>query len=313
MVAAIEIYNKPGFPYRAETFAILAGNGWELLFKAKWLAANDNKERSLYVVEDRLTAAGAKSKKHSIKKTRSGNPFTYSLDYLGKKLVEQKMLDVAAWSNIEALIELRDCAVHFYNKSPAFVLRLQEIGTACLKNFAAAIREWFDRDLSGLNLYLMPLSFVEMPNQIDALVLNAHERNFLTFLDSLEKPNPNPNSAYSITVNVEVKFTRSKAKDALNVQMTNDPNAPAVRVTEEQIREKYPWDYSKLTSACRTQLPGFKEDSKYHAIRKKLAVDPHFGTIRYLDPGNPKSSRKPFFNPNIMKEMVKHYTSSKGS
>ncbi len=34
-VSAIEIYNKPDFRYRAETFCILAINGWELLFKAK--------------------------------------------------------------------------------------------------------------------------------------------------------------------------------------------------------------------------------------------------------------------------------------
>lgn len=40
MVAAIEIYNKRGFPHRTESFAILAINDWELLFKAKWLADN---------------------------------------------------------------------------------------------------------------------------------------------------------------------------------------------------------------------------------------------------------------------------------
>ena len=48
MVAAIEIYNKPGFPYRNESFTILAINGWELLLKAKWLDLHGNKKRSLY-------------------------------------------------------------------------------------------------------------------------------------------------------------------------------------------------------------------------------------------------------------------------
>ena len=49
MVAAVEIYNKPAFPHKAvEGFAILAINGWELLLKAKWLAENQNQERSLY-------------------------------------------------------------------------------------------------------------------------------------------------------------------------------------------------------------------------------------------------------------------------
>jgi hypothetical protein len=36
MISAIEIYNKPDFKYREETFAILAINSWELLLKAKW-------------------------------------------------------------------------------------------------------------------------------------------------------------------------------------------------------------------------------------------------------------------------------------
>ena len=50
-VAAIEIYNKPNFQYREETFSILAVNGWELLFKAKWLAENGNRIQSLYARE----------------------------------------------------------------------------------------------------------------------------------------------------------------------------------------------------------------------------------------------------------------------
>jgi hypothetical protein len=34
-LSAIEIYNKPDFKYREETFAILMINAWELLLKAK--------------------------------------------------------------------------------------------------------------------------------------------------------------------------------------------------------------------------------------------------------------------------------------
>jgi hypothetical protein len=30
---------------------------------------------------------------------------------LAKKLIEQKHLDVTAWKNLEALLELRDCSV----------------------------------------------------------------------------------------------------------------------------------------------------------------------------------------------------------
>ena len=308
MVAAIEIYNKPGFPYRTESFAILAINGWELLFKAKWLADNRNRASSLYVYETRENADGKKSKKKYVKRTDAGYPFTHSLSYLAKKLVEDKKLDARAWDNIQVLLELRDSAVHFYNQSPAFRVRLQEIGAACAKNFATTVHDWFDRELSEFELHLMPLAFVDLPTNMDGFLLNAEEKNFLSFLEASDKPQADPDSPYSVTVNIELKFTRSKAKDALAAQITNDPNAPAVRLTDEQIREKYPWDYQKLTEECAKRYSDFKQDKTYHAVRKGLMSDSRLGTIRFLDPGNSKSQKKPFFNPNILNELDKHYT-----
>lgn len=308
MVAAIEIYNKPGFPYRTESFAILAINGWELLFKAKWLADNRNRASSLYVYETRENADGKKSKKKYVKRTDAGNPFTHSLSYLAKKLVEGKKLDALAWDNIQVLLELRDSAVHFYNQSPAFRVRLQEIGAACAKNFATVVHDWFDRELSEFELHLMPLAFVDLPNNMDGFLLNAEEKNFLSFLEALDKPQADLGSPYSVTINIELKFTRSKAKDALAAQITTDLNATAVRLTDEQIREKYPWDYQKLTEECAKRYSDFKQDKHYHTIRKGLLGDPRFGAIRFLDPGNPKSAKKPFFNPNILNELDKHYT-----
>jgi hypothetical protein len=124
------------------------GRGWELLFKAKWLADHGNKVGSLYVLEERLKLDGSKSKKFRVKVTRSGNPFTQSLDYIAKKLIESKVFDVKGWANLEALLEMRDSSIHFYNRSGPFSMRLQEIGAASLKNFVAACKSWFGRDLS---------------------------------------------------------------------------------------------------------------------------------------------------------------------
>ncbi|WP_423967425.1 DUF3644 domain-containing protein [Candidatus Binatus sp.] len=47
IISAIEIYNKPDFKYREETFALLALNAWELLLKVKVLAENANNARSI--------------------------------------------------------------------------------------------------------------------------------------------------------------------------------------------------------------------------------------------------------------------------
>ena len=89
MIAAIEVYNKPDFLYRGETFSILAINSWELLLKAKHLKDNHNKMRSLYVMEPVINKDGSKSKKKKVKLTRSGNPFTHSIDFIAKKLIEK--------------------------------------------------------------------------------------------------------------------------------------------------------------------------------------------------------------------------------
>lgn len=312
-VAAIEIYNKPDFRYREEAFAVLAINGWELLLKAKWLADHNNKPSSLYVMEPRTKKDGTKSHKLRVKQTRSGNPFTHSLDFLAKKLVEAKTLDPNAWANLRALLELRDSSIHFYNRAGAFSTRLQEIGMATLKNFVAASKAWFQRDLSEFNFYLMPLSFVALPRQADALVLNHEEKRFLTFLQNLETTTATTNSPFAVTVNIDVKFTRSKADGALDVQVTNNPNALEIRLTEEQIRERYPWSYERLTEECRKRYDRFKIDDTYHTTRKQLLKDDRYGAIRFLDPGNPKSAKKPFFSPAIIAELDKHYTVSTAS
>ena len=304
-VASIEIYNKPDFLYREETFAVLAINGWELLLKAKWLADQNNKVRSLYVMEPRKKNDGSKSKKLEVKTTRSGNPFTHSLDFLVKKLVGTGALDSVAQANIQALQEIRDSSIHFYNRSGSFPMRLQEIGAASLKNFVSATQQWSQRDLSEFNFYLMPLSFVRLPSQTEAMVLNHEERRFLSFIDGLETTDA-PESPYAVTVNIDIKFTRSKAKDALGVHVTGNPNAPEVRLTEAQIRDRYPWDTKELAKECKKRFTNFKITQAYHDLRKQLLKDGKFGEIRFLDPGNPKSAKKAFFSPAVMFELDKH-------
>lgn len=301
MVAAIEVYNKPDFPYRAESFTILAANAWELLLKAKWLQSHNNRLSSLYVRQ----GGGAKRKR--IKKTKAGNPFTHSLVYVANKLREEDKLNESAYRNVELLSELRDSSIHFYHANPEFAKKLQEIAMAAVKNFNAAAREWFGEDLSRFNFYLMPLSFVEIPPQTEGVMLNRAEQRFLKLLSQHEMKDTDDNLPYAVAINIELRFVRSKEKDAVPVKVTDDPNAPAIRLTEEQVREGYPWDYKTLTERCRERYEKFTPNREYHDRRKALYEDKRFVYIRLLDPGNPKSPKKPFFNPSIFGELDKYY------
>ena len=79
MLSAIEIYNKPDFKYREETFSVLCINSWELLLKSKVLNLSSNKVASLYAMEYRTLKSGRKSTVKRPKINRSGNPLSINL------------------------------------------------------------------------------------------------------------------------------------------------------------------------------------------------------------------------------------------
>jgi hypothetical protein len=300
MLAAIEIYNKPSFPYRAESFTILAVNAWELLLKSKWLADHDNRMSTLYV---RL---GGGTKRKRIKKTAAGNSMTYGLNFLANKLGEAKVLDDNAWRNLTVLGELRDSAVHFYHQNPEFESHLQGVGAAAVRNFRYAVVDWFNEDLSTYNISLMPIAFFGS-NVVNTAIATREEKRFLKFVADQVPTNESSSSRYAVAMNVELRFVRSTSKDAIAVKVTADKDAPAVRFTEEQIRERYPWDYWELTRRCKDRYTDFKIGQKYHAIRKSLESDGRYMHIRRLDPGNLKSSTKAFFSPAIIDRFDKDY------
>lgn len=65
MLSALEIYNKPDFKYREETFAILSINSWELLFKAQLLKKSGYKMNSIYKMVPKLKKDKTPSKKRN--------------------------------------------------------------------------------------------------------------------------------------------------------------------------------------------------------------------------------------------------------
>ena len=308
MAAAIELYNKPGIPYRNESFAILAVNGWELLLKARWVTLHQNKINSLYVHERKQTAKGRRSRRETIKKTDSGAPITQGMLHIAGQLHASGHIEEAVYKNLEGMSEIRDCATHFYAQSTRFNARIYEFAAACVKNFSNAVREWFGRDVVEFGVHIMPLTFVELPPNVEAAILNAEEKRVLAFLEGVDNAEADPNTSYSISVNVDINFTKSKSRDGVQVQVTQDPNAMEVTLTEEDIRKRYPWDFRTLSMKCRERYVDFKENQDYHRIRKSLEGDARFGHLRLLDPNNPSSSQKMFFDPNIMAKFDEHYT-----
>ena len=110
MLSAIEVYNKPDFAYREETFAVLAVNAWELLLKARILQIERNRIGSILEFERRRKADGTLSTKWYRKKNRSGNQLSVGLLKALNLLVNQYGDDVdpLVRANLEMLTEIRD-------------------------------------------------------------------------------------------------------------------------------------------------------------------------------------------------------------
>lgn len=305
-ISAIEIYNKPNFSYREEAFALLMTNAWELLVKAKWVLDHKESQDSLYILIDDNT--GGKTPKLN----RSLNPLSAGLPYFTAKLLEDQDsgLERGCHDNILALVEIRDNAAHLLNKDLYLGRRVLEIGTASLRNYLQLATEWFQLDLSVYNFFLMPLSFYhgfEAAEPATRAAYPVQVKRLLDYLDALEKLDNETEGTQHVTMRIETKFVRAKDSSSLAFRWTDNPNAPAVVVREEDVMKNYPLTYGKLTNAIKRRYSDFLANNEYHKIRRELERDRKYCIERLLDPGNPKSSRQRFYNPNILQEFDKHY------
>lgn len=169
------------------------------------------------------------------------------------------------------------------------------------------MREWFNMDLSQYNFYLMPISFFPESSVAEGLVLNKEEERFLDFIDILEKESSD-SGPYDVTININVNFVKSRTSDAIKAQLGRGEGAITVHLTEEQIREKYPWDYRELVRRMKERYKDFKVVRKFHDLRKAVLENERYVRRRYLDPAKPQSGKKDFYNPNILQYFDNHYT-----
>jgi hypothetical protein len=311
LVCAIEAYNKPLYAYREETFALLALNAWELLLKTKILADNANRLTVIYEHERRATRKGGLSKKLYLKRNRSGNPQTISLGR-AVVLLDQSgatRLSSAVKANLDALIEIRDNAAHFVNAGAILSKQILEIGSATIRNFCTLVKKWFSRDLSRSLSFLMPLGFIPGDAEIEGLPVGLANKRLIAFLTQLAQDTQVPeNSEFHIALRVNLSFHRSRLDGAAPVIVTVDPSATKVILSEEDFRQRYPWDYGELTDRLARRYSDFKINTEYHSIRKPLLKDASLVNSRYLDPGNPRSAKKDFYSPNVIQVFDRHYT-----
>lgn len=310
MLSAIEIYNKPNFSYREETFAILATNAIELLFKAQLLRVCSYKIKHLFVMEPVIKKDGTAHKiRKKPKLNRSKNPTTIGLfDVLKKLELKGYRITKNHFSSIEALVELRDNAIHFHNEQ-LISKEIQEIGFATIKNYMHIIKKWdLEIDLSTYNFYLMPLAYVDSKVVTDGLI-TYEVKNYMGFVKSKIDTQDADDKDFDIAISIDINFSKSNSFEGIGFKY--DPNGVPINVTEEDIRKRFPLTYDEVRLQAKEKYSDFKQNKDFNKLMRKIKTNDKLYHERKLEPENPKSLKKPWYSSNIWQVLDEHYTRKK--
>lgn len=310
-IAAIEVYNKPDFRYREEAFSILMFNAWELLPKARVLKENKGEARSIEILEPVKKKDGTNSKRMKQKVNRCKTAMT--IDAMRAAVLVREYvadnIDDACIDNLTLLAEVRDSCIHLALVGPGLGKRIQEVGSASLRNFVRAAETWFKCDLSRFNFFLMPLAFHDPAQTVVSLIKENRPAatKLLEYIAQTEKKYVGqPAGAFNVTLQIELKFHRTAHPEAIPVRQA--PDGIPVTLSEADVRHRWPWDYETLSAKLRERYSDFSQNQQYHTLRKPLEKDLRYCHVRLLDPDKPRSGSKRFYNPNIVSEFDKHYT-----
>lgn len=272
-LASIEIYNKPNFEYREQSFTILNINSWELLLKAKLLLDNNDDMSSLYV----------KLPDGTYKTNRSGNPLT--IEILG--LTRRIALDAPVAENINALVEIRDTVVHFYHDE-ALSYVIYSLGVASLKNYQKLVKSWFGKSLLEYNLHILPLAFSYDFRTLALLELEDKPEAVANIIrmvsQSHESMEPSPEFQFVCEVTTEVKSAR-KSTDAADFVTVVDREAKpgaTVYIKHQNLLDKYPLSFNELALKVQRARPDANMNQVKRFMREhKMKTEPRFSAYNF--------------------------------
>ncbi len=92
------------------------------------------------------------------------------------------------------------------------------------------------------------------------------------------------------------------------IRLTNNPTAPAYKVTEDPTMGGYTLKYRDVIFRMHKRSKKFKANQKFINLMKKLRANERFCRVRLLDPRNPAGISAKFYHPRILIELKNYYT-----
>ena len=309
---AVEIHNKPNILYRYETTTLLLMNSWELILKA--YIRKRIKKQSIY--------------------TRDGHTISLdkALNYVEAHINSQEPKSFSAVKENLCLIEeYRNNIVHYYNENlEPYIFML--VAKAAL-NYVEFVKKYFEKDiLNEEGLYILPLGF-KLPfrpekflSRREAQSISSPEsRRFINsivrVIDDLDEKGVEDTIVVGFDIYLEnvkklknsdlrVAITNIDEADAKiakvqKVNLSDDPCAQRVSVSDDEMLKKFPLGYKSLCEKCRKRIPGFKQGKKFNGIMKRIKQKGTCAYVRRLDPQNEDSGFKMFYSNKAIDEIKK--------
>lgn len=315
-ISSIEVYNKPDFKYREETFSILLVNAWELLLKARIIMHH----RTINCIYEYEIRDKSKPNRRSLVKTRSGNPKTLSLYKCLEKCMEipQITLESACRDNIDLLIQIRDSSIHFQSFDKRLSIKVYEIGIASLKNYVNLVKEWFDYDLSRYNFYLMPLSFFHEFESIESFSVNSKDKQVETLLKYIEQSEQagiiNDGGDYRTTLKLSTIIVKGQNENSIPFHFARNSEAQEAKAivnitnSDAEFVSRYPHDYNTLYKKLQKRYSNFRKNRAFDEVLKKLKNEAKYAGHRPNNVKNPEGSKTTYYSGEVFNVFDNIYT-----
>ncbi|MBL7839771.1 MAG: DUF3644 domain-containing protein [Cyclobacteriaceae bacterium] len=313
MYAAIEVHNKPIFPYRYEVCSILVINSWELILKA-YIQINHPEIKI-------------------IDKDGLSKPFDDCIDFVLSKIGPDFR---TTYENLKHLYEYRCRIIHYYEARIDIILFSLLSKNAVL--FYEFLLKHFKIDISeDTNLHLMPIGFRRPVSPIDFISntsevaktsehVQAFIKSMVDSIHSMDKEGIEDSFllTYKMSVlnenriknaDIVAAITKNSSDATISVdnvlgkiELTDDEGVKKVKVEEESLYEKlYTETYNDVIKKCRVMFSDFSKNAKFNKIMKGLKGNPNFHKYRFLDVKRQSGGTKDYYTINVYDELSKHF------
>lgn len=156
----------------------------------------------------------------------------------------------------------------------------------------------------------MPLSFYVLENVVDSIncATNDYVDNLREKIKALQKMyKSKPDDEYNILLSTSITFVKSKDKyTSINVVKEKNIDSIDVRISDEEINEKYPLTYNQLVEKLSKRYKNFNRN-KFNSINKILREKSVNAYCKYLNSISKKGVSQWFYNGNIIPEFDRYF------